>query len=299
MFWGMFSKTGLSLERLHSFCRVAQVESFTIAAEGDSNRQTLYSRQVKELEVYFETELFQRKGRTVTLTENGRQLHSLLCEYFSALEDFSESCSGEIKSYVIGAGDSIIQWMLLPKLPQIQGCFGKAKITFKNQRTNDIIHGLEEGTVDFGIVRADAVTSRLSSCDLGVLKFALFYPVDQAPPQRDSASLLSHFAFAGMEGSGSYQTHIRKVIASQGIIMKHAVNCSSFPMMAKAVQTLSFAAILPEIAVEELPAEHFQKVELAALKPLERQIVICWNHRLARVNPILMRTPQKLVTLLT
>lgn len=69
-------------------------------------------------------------------------------------------------------------------------------------------------------------------------------------------------------------------------------------MMAKAVRNLGLAAILPKIAGDELPAPQFGKVEFAALKPLERKLVICWNHRLAKVNPTLSKTGQKLADLL-
>ena len=135
MFDALFEKSGLSLERLRSFCRVAEAGSFTRAAESDPNRQTLYSRQVKELEGYFSTELFRRNGRTITLTDTGRDLQRLAMEYFSALEDFTESCSGEMKSYTIGAGESLIRWMLLPKLPEIRQIAGRAEIAFNNNTT--------------------------------------------------------------------------------------------------------------------------------------------------------------------
>lgn len=288
MEWGLFSKSGLSLDRLQNFCRVAEVESFTVAAKGDSNRQTLYSRQVKELEQFFEVELFQRKGRTVILSPHGKQLYSLLCEYFSALEDFSEGCSGDLGSYTIGAGDSVIQWSLLPRLNELQACMGKADLTFKNLRSAEIIDGVEKGTIDFGIVRSDAATSRLASREVGAFQFSLFHPIVESAEGLDEAGLLSHFPFAGMEGGGNYQEHLDQLIASHGIIMKTSVSCSSFPMMAKAVRTLDMAAILPDIAAEELPASRFRKVDLVGLQPLGRNLVICWNQRLAKMNTHLL-----------
>jgi DNA-binding transcriptional LysR family regulator len=298
MDWGLFLKSGISLDRLQNFCRVAEVESFTVAAEGDSNRQTLYSRQVKELEQFFEVELFLRKGRTVILSPHGKQLYSLLCEYFSALEDFKESCSGDLGSYVIGAGDSVIQWSLLPRLNKLQACMGKADLTFKNLRSTEIIDGVEKGTIDFGIVRSDAVTSRLASREVGALQFSLFHPIVESAEGLNEAALLSHFSFAGMESGGSYQEHLDQLVASHGIMMKTSVSCSSFPMMAKAVRILKMAAILPNIAVEELPASEFRKVDLTGLEPLGRDLAICWNQRLAKMDPHLFHLGEEISELL-
>jgi DNA-binding transcriptional LysR family regulator len=283
----VFSKSGLSLERLKSFCLVAEVESFTKAAEGDSNRQSLYSRQIKDLEQFFGTELFHRKGRTVTLSNSGAELHALVSEYFSALEDFHERCSGELGSYTIGAGESIIQWKLIPMLSEIKESFEKADVVFKNLRTSDIIDGINKGTIDFGIIRKSALTSALDSVSIGSLKFAFFYPSESKVTKNDEATLLSHFPLAIMEGSGSYQSFLDGLPAKHGIIIRESVSCSSFPMMAKTLNVLGIAAILPEIARQEFPASKFNMVDLEGLEALKRDLCICWNKRLSALNPML------------
>jgi len=284
MFENLFSRSGLSFDRLNNFLKVAKVESFTRAAEGDPNRQTLYSRQVKDLEQFFHTELFHRKGRTVTLTQNGKQLYSLLCEYFNALEDYSELVSGDLGEYVIGAGDSIIQWSLLPLLASLHECFGHAELTFKNLRTRDIIEGIERGDLNFGVVRSNSVTSKLSSLKIGSFKFAAFIPIEAKIENEKEETILSQFSFAGMEGDGIYQETMTQLAAKHGTIIKCSVKCSSFPMMAKAVRTHGIAAILPEIASEELPAEKFKKLILPSLRILDSNLDLCWSRRLEKVN---------------
>lgn len=283
----IFSKSGLSLERLKSFCRVAETESFTKAAEGDPNRQTQYSRQIKDLEQFFGTELFHRKGRTVTLSNTGKELHTLVTEYFSALEDFHERCSGELGSYTIGAGESIIQWNLIPKLNEIKESFEKADVIFKNLRTRDIIDGINKGSIDFGIIRKSAVTSGLEQVSIGSLGFALFYPGSSKIKTDDEAALLSHFPLAIMEGTGSYQSFLEELPAKHGIMIRKSVSCSSFPMMAKTLKILKIAAILPEIAREELASTEFDMCKLNSLQLLKRDLCICWNKRRAKMNPTL------------
>lgn len=285
MFWEHLEKGGLSLDRLKSFCRVAEFESFSLAAQGDSNRQSLYSRQVKELETAFETELFVRRGRTVRLTESGRELYSLLCEYFNALEDYFERCADGMGEYIIGAGDSIIQWSLLPKLKELKSIYGRTDITFKNLRSAQIIDSVERGDVDFGIVRAGALTPLLDSEDAGSLSFALFYPSEQKSSARENISdLMSRLKFVGMEGAGSYQKQVEQIVAQRKVLMRFDVRCSSFPMMAKAVRILKHAAILPKIAEEELPASDYEQFDLQDFDSFQRKLVVCWNARLAKIE---------------
>ncbi|HBR92572.1 MAG TPA: hypothetical protein DEA90_00220 [Opitutae bacterium] len=293
----LFSKSGLSLDRLNSFCRVAETESFTQAAEGDPNRQTQYSRQIKDLEQFFGTELFHRKGRTVTLSNTGKELHTLVSEYFSALEDFHERCSGELGSYTIGAGESIIQWKLIPKLNEIKESFEKADVIFKNLRTADIIDGINKGEIDFGIIRKSAVTSNLTSLPLGALKFAFFYPSHSKIDPSDEAQLFSSFPLAIMEGEGRYQKFISELPSKHAILVRKSVSCSSFPMMAKTLTSIPVAAILPTIASEGLPAESFKMAELASLKPLAQELCVCWNQRLASMNPTLKELGKALAKL--
>jgi DNA-binding transcriptional LysR family regulator len=217
----LFSKSGLSLDRLKSFCLVAEAESFTKAAGGDSNRQTQFSRQIKDLEQFFGTELFQRKGRTVTLSTTGMELHTLVSEYFCALEDFHERCSGEL--------------------------------------------------------------------GIGSLDFALFLPKKAARKATDEAALLSLLPLATMEGDGSYQSFLDQLPAKHGIILRKSVSCSSFPMMAKTLKVLGFAAILPKIAREELASSAFEMRTLESLQELTRELCLCWNKRRATMNPIIQK----------
>ena len=49
MFEHLFAERGLSLDRLKTLIEVAKAGSIAAAARGDSARQSLYSRQIKEI----------------------------------------------------------------------------------------------------------------------------------------------------------------------------------------------------------------------------------------------------------
>lgn len=63
MFTKLLSKGGLSLDRLRALLEVGAAGSIVKAAGGDPVRQSQYSRQIKELEDFFQTKLVERHGK--------------------------------------------------------------------------------------------------------------------------------------------------------------------------------------------------------------------------------------------
>lgn len=295
---GLFSTQGISLERMQNFCRVAETESFTVAADGDPNRQTLYSRQVKDLERFFGTELFLRKGRTVALSDSGRQLHALLSEYFNALEDFKELCSDSVRRVTIGSGDSFIQWSMIPKLGELRELFQRSELNLVNLRTDEIVSQLKKGALDFGVIRKEAVDHELSAIDIGNWEFSLFVPSRLEVSSESALQQMSDLNFAGMEGTGTYQNSIDGIAEQNGVLIRYQVFCSSFPMMAKAMRASQISGILPSMAAVELSDTEYSCIHLDVLSQLSRDLCLCWNRRLARVNSSLAHQAEYLAEIL-
>lgn len=276
--------TGLSLERLKNFCLVAECGSISKAAQDDTNRQSLFSRQIKELESFFGTELFKRKGRTISLTGNGERLLRITKEFYSSLEDFAECCALDEREIQIGAGDSFIQWLLLPKLPEMRKATEQAHFIMQNLRTDEIVTKLLQGDLHYGILRKEAAHPDFNYIDLGKLRFVLFAPVTPEVQSDDIAQLLSSLQLAGMEGEGRYNRCIDELSRELGVLLKFAVRCSSYPMMCKALKTLKIAGILPEIARAELGNPAFEVYDFDRLRQLDQDLLFCWNGKRARLN---------------
>src|SRR5947199_3074139 len=69
MFEDLFAQSGLSLERLKTFREIVAAGGITAAAGDDSNRQSQFSRQLKELERYFGVELLKPGHGPAELTD--------------------------------------------------------------------------------------------------------------------------------------------------------------------------------------------------------------------------------------
>src|SRR5215475_9724988 len=120
MFEDLFAQSGLSLERLKTFREIVAAGGISAAARDDSNRQSQYSRQLKELEKYFGVELLKRGHGPAELTDAGQRLYEIIGRTLSALDELRLTCAGLPLELTLGAGESLIQWLLLPRRRALQ-----------------------------------------------------------------------------------------------------------------------------------------------------------------------------------
>ncbi|WP_418386216.1 LysR family transcriptional regulator, partial [Akkermansia sp.] len=153
MFEHLFAERGLSLDRLKTLIEVAKAGSIAAAARGDSARQSLYSRQIKELEEFFGVELAARRGKVLALTRSGWELVRLASESLCLLDDFKSRSRNLPYRFTIGAGDSLHAWVVAPVLADIQQRGLPWLFALENLRNSEIPLKLQNMDVDFGIVR--------------------------------------------------------------------------------------------------------------------------------------------------
>lgn len=289
MFAELLQQGGLSLDRLQSFCLVAQAGGVTRAAKGDPARQSLFSRQIKELEEFFGTELIRRKGRGIALTAAGERLNALARECFASLLDFKSECKGLPVEVVIGAGESVIQWLLMPRLDDIRKRMPNVRFKFLNLPSGEAVKRLADGLIDFALVRKNAVTRPLQAKSLGIMGYSLFIPATLQPVggRKDGLKLLDGLPLATLEGEGSFRSGLAMVAKKEGVKVNIQIECSSFPLAARAVAKGNVAAILPTIAAADFPDAAVTEVPVTILKAFDREMCLASNTRLTRIRPIL------------
>jgi DNA-binding transcriptional LysR family regulator len=126
--------------------------------------QSQFSRQIKELEAFFGTELTRRQGKGIALSPAGIRLAKIARESFVALDDFNRGCKNEPLNISIGAGDALLQWLLFPRIAQLHDALPTVAFHFQSLRTLDIAERVNDLRLHFGFVRKDAV-SPLHKCE--------------------------------------------------------------------------------------------------------------------------------------
>jgi DNA-binding transcriptional LysR family regulator len=286
----LLAQGGLSLDRLQNFCEVAEAGGVTKAAKGDVARQSLFSRQIKELEEFFGVELVRRSGRGIALTAAGERLQALAREQIVALSDFKKSCANQPVELTVAAGDSLIQWVLLPRLAGVRVPLRNVTFRILNLPTTEITTRLRDGTIDAGLVREGSVASPLQTSLLGTMTFTLFVPTQMLRSKNSTALSsreMAELPLATLEGSGQFRQELERFFGRKKLALNIQLELSSFPLVARAVQTGAFAAILPSIASVEFAHSMVLELKPDPLRPLNRRIVLAWNPRMARIRAAL------------
>lgn len=296
MFESLFSERGLSLDRLRVLVEVHDAGSIAQAAPDDPIRQSQYSRQIRELAEFFGCEVTQRQGKVLKLTAQGVRLATLAREHLQSLQDLWSETRQENIDYTIAGGDSLIQWLVLPRLGKVSQAFPRIRFATANLRTNDIVNGLTESRIDFGILRKNAVLPGLQSKPLGQLEYVMVIPrgLRQGRGSRNIATAWSDVPFVSQKSDGQFTKQLRAIATVGGNPFRPALLCESFPQSLTAVKTGNYAAVLPRVATKELPAKSFLVLTDPVFDSLSRDLVLAWNPRIAHIRPVALRLSEHL-----
>lgn len=287
MFENLFSKGGLTLDRLRSFMQMAQAGSIAKAAPGDANRQSQISRQIRELEQFFGVELTRRRGKTLSLSPAGERLATLIQEQLQDLEDFRREQSGLAKSFTIGTGASVLEWLVMPALPQIATQLGGANLSVVPYRSRNLAEAIREGRVDFAVIRQDALPPQARHEKLMRLRFILCIPrrllkKDACAREVAQPSLWQSLPFAAGRDGGQMDQSLRQAMAKAGVDFKPKFECGSMLQVRQLVEMGACAAVLPEIGVRGLDDTETLLTPFAPMRNEGRSLVLHWNERQMR-----------------
>src|SRR5687767_4051582 len=287
MFDSLFSERGLSLARLKVLIEVRDAGSIAQAAPGDPVRQSQYSRQLRELSEFFGCEVTQRRGKILKLTEQGERLAELAREHLRSLDDFRSECKQQSVAFTIGAGDSLIQWLVIPRLGKIIDEFPGTHFATTNLRTNEIVQQLTDCRLDFGIIRKNAMASGLKSVSLGLVSYVALVPENLARTKKKLSlrQAIAELPLATQTTDGQFTSGLRTIAKALDVPLTPALACQSFPQTMAALRSGRFWAIVPELAARDLPSGAAHRLTDALLAQLDREAMLAWNPRLVRVRP--------------
>jgi DNA-binding transcriptional LysR family regulator len=273
----LFDVSGLSLDRLRTFLRVVEAGNLSKAAMGDATKQSQFSRQIKEMEVFFGVALTRRVGRRIEITEEGKRLAMIIRRQFRELDDFRESMAGRSVSVRIGSQGSVIDWLLLPRLDGIHKALGNVMVEMEQLRTTDVVRAVADGRLDFGIVREDALPKETKRWRLGAVGYALFATNALWKGRASAKEVLQKAPVAELLPSGQFPTRWREWLAKEKLAPRVLARVSSFTDVARAVQAGHAAAVLPEMAAVDFDPKKFKWEKIDGLR--SRTLVLIANDR--------------------
>ncbi|WP_457675190.1 selenium metabolism-associated LysR family transcriptional regulator [Thiolapillus sp.] len=144
--------------RLQVFFTVARLLSFTKAAETLHMTQPAVTFQVRQLEEYFNTRLFDRTHNRISLTDAGNLVYGYaekIFDLYNEMENMIKDMTGEISgSLTIGASTTIAEYMLPSLLGDFRKQYEDVVIHLKVSNTEGIVSMVENNVIDLGVVEA-------------------------------------------------------------------------------------------------------------------------------------------------
>jgi len=152
--------------RLQVFHTVARMLSFTKAAETLHMTQPAVTFQIRQLEEYFNTRLFDRTHNRISLTATGERVFeyadriiSLYAEMDSKVREITGDVSGIL---IIGASTTIAEYVLPSLLGQFKAQNPNINIRLKISNSIGIVHMVEDNSADVGIVESPITNKNLA-----------------------------------------------------------------------------------------------------------------------------------------
>lgn len=152
--------------RLQVFHTVARLLSFTKAAETLHMTQPAVTFQIRQLEEYFNTRLFDRTHNRISLTAAGERVFSyaerilsLYAEMNSRVRELTGDVSGIL---IIGASTTIAEYVLPGLLAAFQSLHPNVNIRLSVSNSLGIVHMVENNSVDVGIVESPVSNKNLA-----------------------------------------------------------------------------------------------------------------------------------------
>jgi len=283
MFNELLSEGGLSLDRLKNFCAMAEAGGIARVAGGDPAKQSLYSRQLRELEQFFGAELTRRKGKGIEFTEQGLELARQVRAHLQSLTDFKRACAGRPVEFRIASGNSIVEWLVVPNISKITAGAPFARFSFQNMRTTEVVKGLREHSIDFGILRKSAVVAPLKFHSIGQIGYALFAPASWTKGKEDATTLLRQGPMA-ISAGGEFSKRFQECCEKVKLTPNLRFSCATFTQVAELVRSGHAVAILPEMAETNLRASGARRFDFAPMGAYRREIGIVWHPRLVSIR---------------
>ncbi|HEY5682495.1 MAG TPA: LysR family transcriptional regulator, partial [Sulfuricaulis sp.] len=138
--------------RLQVFHTVARLLSFTKAAETLHMTQPAVTFQIRQLEEYFNTRLFDRTHNRISLTAAGERVYEYaerIIALYSEMDIRVRELTGDVSGIlIIGASTTIAEYMLPSLLGEFKEMHPGINIRLKVSNSVGIVHMVEDNSVD-------------------------------------------------------------------------------------------------------------------------------------------------------
>ncbi len=269
----------MELAQLEAFIQVAHHRSFSRAAEALFLTQPSVTARIQSLEREIGERLFERTGRSVTLTDAGHAFMPHAQRALTAVQEGTDAIEavrhGDIGSIRIGASSSIATYVLPNVLKRFREERPRVHVHMTTGQTEDQMDKLLAGEIHVAVTRLtqhpEVDSLHLYNDDL-CLVVAPEHPFAQKG--RATIAEVGKEPFLFFERSSSYHSLIYSMFLRAGVVPESVMELDLMEATKYLVEAGLGVSILPEISIKrELQTGTLVQVEIREMEqPTQREV---------------------------
>lgn len=270
----------MEIDQLRYFLKVAQCANYTRAAEELAVTQPTLSRSIQKLEDELGQPVFERKSRSIELTDAGRLLQSRAIEALTLLDDTKAELTddGQTGRLRVGAIPTIAPYFLPKVLRRFAANFPKANVIIQENTTDNLLKSCRQGDVDLAVLALPFDTKHLDYEVLFEEELLLVLPQGHELLSRNkiTASDIQPYSFVLLDEAHCLSDNIVS-FCKQRLFQPVSVESTSQLAMVLELVSLSHGiSLIPEMTRQCDVSESRLYRSLSGIKPM-RTIVTVWN----------------------
>ncbi len=242
------------MKQLQTFLTAAETLSFTQTAQLLDYAQSSITAQIKTLEQELGVILFERLGKRIVLTEEGKRLQQYAQKMLELDQDLKKAMSTEQEQIVlkIGAQESQCVYRLPSILQQFQQAHPQVKIIFKPVHTTDIAKELlQAGKLDIALITDTYQETAMLKRERLIQEQLVFVSASKEIRHPLSAQQLSTETMLLTETGCSYRNHLEAQLQQEGVKPLQMIEFASIEAIKQCVMAGLGITFLPKMVVEK------------------------------------------------
>lgn len=270
----------MDLDQLRYFLRIAERQSFTRAAADLGISQPALSRSVQKLEEELGQPVFERRTRSVALTDSGALLQARAHQVLSIIEDTKaeitdDGHSGRVR---VGAIPTIAPYFLPEVLRKFSREFPKASLIVQENTTDALLRGCTQGEIDLAIVALPVPARYLECEELFEEELLLVLPPDHPLVEQDSIRLsdVEPYPFVLLDEAHCLSDQIVAFCRQRAFQPVAVERTSQLAMVQELVSLSHGVSMIPAMARQLDHSDRRVYRSLSGRKPT-RTVAVVWN----------------------
>lgn len=247
----------MDIRNIRTFVRVAELKSFTKAAEALTYVQSTVTMQIQQLERELGYPLFDRIGKKVSLTPLGQEYLAYAYEILHAVEKAEtlgktpESLRGTLR---VGVLESLLFGVLMELLPVFRERYKNVSIQLKMGESAELLQQLKQNQLDLVYLSSDLNTDPDLQCCCKREERLVFLCEPRHPAAQEKKiplKKLLEYDLIATEHIGICYSRLRQLAARHNAMIRDWVEVDSTVVVIDMVRKGMGIAFLPEYAVSK------------------------------------------------